>query len=239
MWKALVKRSSPWVPPLTRRRAAARSLAARARRMAGSFPARKTGEELGGDCGRGGEVGIGDKRLVDLMCVVGVVGAAGELDEAASTEVGAVGRALVAEVAAVVVEVEGVAAGRGVVDGGRFGEGEERLGFGADGGEGHEEHGFVGEVCGGEGGQDGREIGGDVGDWSEREELVDEVGGDGGRLERSGDGRHMVPPPGGISTDLLKINRLSLDLVQKATLSKSRRTVELNAKARREAGLCG
>ncbi len=43
--------------------------------------------------------------------VVGVVGAAGELDEASAAEVGAVGRTLVAELGAVVVEVEGVAAG--------------------------------------------------------------------------------------------------------------------------------
>ena len=41
VWKAAVKRSRPWVPPLTRRRAVARSLAARAWRMAGSRLARK------------------------------------------------------------------------------------------------------------------------------------------------------------------------------------------------------
>jgi hypothetical protein len=41
MVKALVKRSRPFEPPLTRRRAVARSLAARARRMEDSRLARK------------------------------------------------------------------------------------------------------------------------------------------------------------------------------------------------------
>jgi hypothetical protein len=67
----------------------------------------EAGEKLGGDGGRGGEVGVGEEVVADEPGVVGIVRAASELDEAAATEIGAVVRALVAEVAAVVVKVEG------------------------------------------------------------------------------------------------------------------------------------
>ena len=77
----------------------------------GFLVAEKAGPELGGDGRVGGEAGIGDEGLIDFGGELGIVGAAGELDEAAAAKTGAVGWALVAEIVAVVVEVEGAASG--------------------------------------------------------------------------------------------------------------------------------
>ena len=52
-----------------------------------------------------------DEVVPGALRVVGVVGAAGELDEASAAEAGAIGRALVAQIGAAVVEVERVTAG--------------------------------------------------------------------------------------------------------------------------------
>ena len=71
----------------------------------------KDGEKLGGDLELAGELRMMDEVVPGALRVVGVVGAAGELDEASAAEAGAIGRALVAQIGAAVVEVERVTAG--------------------------------------------------------------------------------------------------------------------------------
>lgn len=105
----------------------------------------EAGEQGGGDFGVVGEFRLGQELFVqaDGLAVLAVVGFAGELDEAAALVFFPVAGLAVAEVGAVVVEVEGVAAGRGVVARLAFVHGDEAFGFGADGGERHEHHGLV------------------------------------------------------------------------------------------------
>ena len=69
-----------------------------------------------------------------------------------------------------------------------FGCGLEGFGFGADGGERHEEHGFVGEVGGGQGVEEGWQVGGDVGEGRDGKEAGDGLGGDLSRAAESESG---------------------------------------------------
>lgn len=124
----------------------------------------KAGEQAGGDFRVVGKLGLFDESTAkaDSGAVLRVIGAAGELDEAASAEALAVGAADVAELRARIVEIEGMATGGSIEVALAFAGGCERCGFGVNSGERHQDHLLVGEIFGDQSVQHVGKIGLDV-----------------------------------------------------------------------------
>lgn len=118
----------------------------------------------------------------DLAAEMSVIGAARQLNKAASAEPRTIGRGVVAETLAIVVEIEWLAARRGVEFRGLFADGKEAAGFDANGGERHRQQRSIGETRVDECVDDGREIAFDGRASGCAEEACHEIGGDLGKL---------------------------------------------------------
>ena len=94
-----------------------------------------------------GKIGVFNELVAqsDGRSVQRIVGTAGELNETAAFETLAIGRALVAEIGAGIVQVEWMASRRRIEAALAFTDWQERSGFGANGRERHQDHGLVGE----------------------------------------------------------------------------------------------
>ena len=140
----------------------------------------KTRQQLRRSLWIAGQVGIRDQLIPqpDRLAMLLVVGPSGQLHESAAPEVRAVGRPLVPQVAEVIVQVEGMPAGRRVEFRLAFGYRHEALRFRADRAQRHQHHRLVGQLNRNHGVQDCGQMLFDVLDRRHREHLRDHRGGD-------------------------------------------------------------
>ena len=117
-------------------------------------------EEATGEAGLEGPLRLPAQAIAQAqrLPVMQVVGPAGQLHEATAAEVGAVGRAFVAQVAPVIVEIEGMAVRRAVEARRPFRLGQESFALGPDGRQRHQQHRLVGQPCGTQAGEHGRQM---------------------------------------------------------------------------------
>jgi hypothetical protein len=147
---------------------------------------------------------VGDLRLqleaaaeTDQPAGLGIIGAAGELDEAPPLEALAVRAAAIAEIDAVVVEVEGMTAGRAVEPRRQLVDRLEGLGFGPDGGQRHQHHRRLDETEAAQPGQHVGQIAGDRVEPGIGKHVGHDLDGDLGRgIDRHAGLLALEPRPG-------------------------------------------